>query len=284
MLYRRKRKIVLEELRTDNTPFRLMARDICELVLDLLDTRTMFNLMLVSKDTKAIAYSENHWKKRLHSLFTQSAIEDHLYITRHDMHATVPYRIVAVEIINTYRSITKQQFENQTQAIFYSTRIKLSDQALVAVNFSIGKYVSTMALEPEVKIIEKTLADFPMKFLKEGVSVGSIRVLNVNQRNITRHFSLRLLAEFMHRSYYSRVMMLPASQDLIITERDIVKMMIQLMIHVQEAYDKSSSNKCPFVAFMQKYINCERYLWLAEECEKIGIRNQQLHSLLDGHS
>lgn len=264
MMYRRKRKIILEPLKTDNTPFKLMARDICEIVLDILDTRTIFNLMLVSKNTKAICYNEHHWKKRLHLLFRDEEIENHLYLTRHDEHANVPYRIVAVEIIKLRRTINRQQFEIRLSNLSDLT-ITVSDQAMMAFNATIGKYVEDLSLDLRSNVINRTLADFPLVFSTMGVKLGHRYFIeDVNKTNLGPQFVILLLVKVIRNMYFR-------TYDLVINDRMLILSIVELMVYTQEKLAKSSKGTSPFVTFMQAYVNSEKYPWLAIECDKIGL-------------
>ncbi len=101
---RRRPKPLLD---TFNTPFPTLPRDLIELLLDLLNTRSVFNLMLVSHNTKIIAYSDDHLKKRLHLLFDSKRISSHLITMTSLYTTTVPkgmHRLITVQMINKQRN------------------------------------------------------------------------------------------------------------------------------------------------------------------------------------
>lgn len=164
ILFRRKRKVVLEELKTDNTPFPRLPRDLCEVILDLLDTASVFNLMLVSKDTKTIAYSERHWEKRLKLLFDPETIAGHLLSTRRDRKAVVPYRTIAIELIN--RKYDAEYFSLPMNQLAY--RFEITKEAVAILNNTLCRYIKHNSLFPLSEFASILQRDFPQTINFEG--------------------------------------------------------------------------------------------------------------------
>ena len=164
MLYRRKRKVILEELKTDNTPFPNLPRDLCEIMLDFLDTASVFNLMLVSRDSKSIAYSERHWHRRLNSLFHRETITCHPLDTRRDAKAIVPYRLVAIELIN--RKYDAEYFISPMAHLAY--RCEITEEAVAILNDTICRYVNYTSLFLLAEFTSILQNDFPQTIGFEG--------------------------------------------------------------------------------------------------------------------
>lgn len=165
MLYRRKRKEDHRPINTNNTPFSTLPKDLCEPLLDMFDTGTVFNLMLVSHNTKTIAYSEQHWKKRLSILFSKSSIDRHLCATKRYSLLIPNHRVVAVEMINRKR--TKEQLMSIIQSMYYTQAqfIQLEDDGVHAINETVLRYVRLLSMQPATEFENLIKEDFPEQIL-----------------------------------------------------------------------------------------------------------------------
>jgi hypothetical protein len=155
VILRRKRKIIKHELNTDNTPFPGLPRDLCELLLDLFDTASVFNLMLVSKNTKSIAYSETHWKKRLALLFDPIRIQAHLILTRGYESIVVPYRM-----INKPRTVANVTHYVNSELVY---PVEVTEDGLKTINYTINQYIRHLSLQPLSEFVEILNREMPQR-------------------------------------------------------------------------------------------------------------------------
>jgi len=148
-------------INTGNTPFRGFPRDLCELLLDLIDTPTLFNLMLVSHNTKVLAYSEFHWKKRLYILFSKSSVDRYSISIKCYNFIISNHRATAVRMINRKR--TRDQLMAIIQKLYPARAeyIQLEDDGVDALNETVLRYVRLLSMYPLAEFENLIKEDFP---------------------------------------------------------------------------------------------------------------------------
>lgn len=244
-------------LNTTNTPFEGLPRDLCELLLDLLDTPSVFNLMLVNHNSKAIAYSEHHWKKRLRILFSPQTILRYRSKMRHFRGDPESWRLLTVALINRQYSI-----EDLSEAILarypsHENYISFSQDGVDIFNQTFGAYMKTLYMQP--------LDEFERLVIEELPDIYFVNIINFRDdvlriyRSKASRFGIVLcilvILATIHR-YYGRTFQEPLPVFEMTAESFIIAMHRMLM--------NLAIIDSPFKQFMAKLINVERYPYLED--------------------